>query len=84
MLYDAYEIQKNLLASASAFSTASMELLQNPANPFAYFGGGPTAALRIGDVQAIRDGKRSVITERAQEFVRIVREARTCKSYSAV
>ena len=39
------------------------------------------SALGVGadlvDVQAIRDGKQSVITERAQEFVRIVREART-------
>ena len=39
------------------------------------------SALGVGadlvDVQAIRDGKESVITERAQEFVRIVREART-------
>ena len=39
------------------------------------------SALGIGadlvDVQAIREGKQSVITERAQEFVRIVREART-------
>ncbi|HEX6044252.1 MAG TPA: bifunctional 4-hydroxy-2-oxoglutarate aldolase/2-dehydro-3-deoxy-phosphogluconate aldolase [Pyrinomonadaceae bacterium] len=38
------------------------------------------SALGVGadlvDVQAIRDGKQSVITERAQEFVRIVREAR--------
>ena len=39
------------------------------------------SALGVGadlvDVQAIRDGKQSVITERAREFVRIVREART-------
>lgn len=39
------------------------------------------SALGVGadlvDVQAIREGKQSVITERAQEFVRIVREART-------
>ena len=39
------------------------------------------SALGVGadlvDVQAIRDGNQSVITERAQEFVRIVREART-------
>jgi len=38
------------------------------------------SALGVGadlvDVQAIREGKQSVITERAQEFVRIVREAR--------
>ncbi len=44
MLYNAYEIQRSLLASASAMATASMELLQNPANPFAYFGGGPMLA----------------------------------------
>lgn len=44
MLYNAYDIQRNFLASASAMATASMELLQNPANPFAYFGGGPMLA----------------------------------------
>ena len=44
MLYSAYELQRNLLASASAVATASAELLQNPANPFAYFGGGPLLA----------------------------------------
>lgn len=44
MLYSAYEIQRSFLASASAMATASMELLQNPANPFAYFGGGPMLA----------------------------------------
>lgn len=40
MLYSAYEIQRSLLASASAMATAGVELLQNPANPFAYLGGG--------------------------------------------
>lgn len=44
MLYNAYEIQRSLLASASAMATAGAELLQNPANPFAYFGGGPMLA----------------------------------------
>ena len=44
MLYNAYEIQRSFLASASAMATASAELLQNPANPFAYFGGGPLVA----------------------------------------
>ncbi len=44
MLYNAYEIQRNFLAGASAMATAGMELLQNPANPFAYFGGGPILA----------------------------------------
>ena len=41
MLYDAYEMQRSWLAGASAFANASAELLSNPANPFAYFGGGP-------------------------------------------
>ena len=44
MLYSAYEIQRSLLASASAVATASAEFLTNPANPFAYFGGGPMLA----------------------------------------
>jgi poly(3-hydroxybutyrate) depolymerase len=44
MLYDAYEFQRSLLASASAFANAGAELLQNPANPMAYFGGGPLVA----------------------------------------
>ncbi len=44
MLYNAYEIHRNLLAGASAMATASVEMLQNPANPFAYFGGGPLLA----------------------------------------
>ena len=39
------------------------------------------SALGVGadlvDVQAIREGNQSVVTERAREFVRIVREART-------
>ena len=41
MLYDAYEIQRSLLAGASAMANFSAGLLNNPANPFAYFGGGP-------------------------------------------
>lgn len=44
MLYDAYEVQRTLLAGASALANASVELLNNPANPFAYFGGGPILA----------------------------------------
>ena len=44
MLYNAYEIQRSLLASASAVATVGAEFLQNPANPFAYFGGGPILA----------------------------------------
>ncbi len=44
MLYDAYELQRSLLAGASAWANAGAELLSNPANPLAYFGGGPVMA----------------------------------------
>jgi poly(3-hydroxybutyrate) depolymerase len=49
MLYTAYEMQRTWLASASAVATTSAELLDNPANPFAYFGGGEiwTSALKV-------------------------------------
>ena len=40
MLYDAYEVQRSLLANASAMANFGAEMLQNPANPFAYMGGG--------------------------------------------
>ncbi len=41
MLYNAYEMQRSLLAGASAMANFGAGLLQNPAYPFAYFGGGP-------------------------------------------
>jgi poly(3-hydroxybutyrate) depolymerase len=44
MLYDAYEFQRSLLASASAMANFGAGMLQNPANPFAYFGGGQVMA----------------------------------------
>ena len=44
MLYGAYEVQRSMLAGASAFANFSAGLLNNPANPFAYFGGGPVLA----------------------------------------
>jgi poly(3-hydroxybutyrate) depolymerase len=40
MLYDAYEMQRQMLASASAMANFGAGLLQNPTNPFAYLGGG--------------------------------------------
>ena len=40
MLYDAYEMQRSLLANASAIANFGAGMLQNPANPFAYMGGG--------------------------------------------
>ena len=44
MLYGAYEMQRSMLAGASAMANFSAGLLNNPANPFAYFGGGPVLA----------------------------------------
>ncbi|MCC2975530.1 polyhydroxyalkanoate depolymerase [Sphingomonas sp. PL-96] len=44
MLYDAYEFQRSMLAGASAMANFGAGLLQNPANPFSYFGGGPVLA----------------------------------------
>jgi len=59
MLYDAYEVQKSLLASASMFADFGAGLLQNPANPFAYFGGGPVigSALEVFAHAAAPRGK---------------------------
>lgn len=44
MLYSAYEFHRNLLAGVSAIANAGAEMLNNPANPLAYFGGGPILA----------------------------------------
>lgn len=44
MIYNAYEMQRSMLAGVSAWANFSAELLSNPANPFAYFGGGPVLA----------------------------------------
>jgi poly(3-hydroxybutyrate) depolymerase len=44
MLYNAYELQRSMLAGASALANFGAGLLNNPANPFAYFGGGPILA----------------------------------------
>lgn len=44
MLYNAYELQRSMLAGASALANFSAGLLNNPAYPFAYFGGGPVLA----------------------------------------
>ncbi|HTG38066.1 polyhydroxyalkanoate depolymerase [Sphingomonas sp.] len=44
MLYNAYEMQRSMLAGASAFANFGAGLLNNPANPFSYFGGGPVLA----------------------------------------
>lgn len=78
MLYNAYEMQRSLLAGASAFAHVGAELMQNPANPMAYFGGGPiiASALEVfahaaaprgkpefGLNQTVVDGRKVVVTE---------------------
>ncbi|MEN2785517.1 polyhydroxyalkanoate depolymerase [Sphingomonas qilianensis] len=44
MLYNAYEMQKSLLAGASAMADFGAGWLNNPANPFSYMGGGTVMA----------------------------------------
>ena len=41
MLYDAYEVQRSLLAGASTLANIGAGWMQNPANPFAYSHMGP-------------------------------------------
>jgi poly(3-hydroxybutyrate) depolymerase len=40
MLYDAYEFQRSMMSGASKLASFGAEMLNNPANPFAYLGGG--------------------------------------------
>ncbi len=44
MLYNAYELNRAFLSSASALASVGSELLNNPAMPFGYFGMGPVVA----------------------------------------
>lgn len=44
MLYGFYELQKSWLAGASAWARMGSAMLQNPANPFSYVGGGQILA----------------------------------------
>ncbi len=44
MLYDAYEMQRSLLAGASTLANIGAGWMQNPANPFSYSSMGPIVA----------------------------------------
>jgi poly(3-hydroxybutyrate) depolymerase len=44
MLYNLYEMQRSMLAGASAMAGWGAEMLQNPSNPFAYMGMGPVVS----------------------------------------
>src|SRR4028119_1404721 len=48
MLYDAYEMQRSLLAGASTLANLGAGWLQNPANPFSYSSMGPRGAPALG------------------------------------
>ncbi|MGJ3649530.1 polyhydroxyalkanoate depolymerase [Sphingomonas sp. GlSt437] len=78
MLYDAYEMQRSLLAGASAMANFSAGLLQNPAYPMAYFGASPVMASALevfahaaaprgkpdfGLAQTTIDGREVVVSE---------------------
>jgi poly(3-hydroxybutyrate) depolymerase len=78
MLYSAYELQRSMFAGASAFANASAELLQNPAMPMGYFGGGgilasalevfahaaaPRGKPDFGLVETVVDGKTVAVHE---------------------
>jgi poly(3-hydroxybutyrate) depolymerase len=77
MLYNAYEMQKNWLAGASAMAGMSAELLQTPGNPFAMMGASVMAsALEVfahasapygkpafGLTSTVVDGKEVAINE---------------------
>ncbi|SMF65933.1 polyhydroxyalkanoate depolymerase [Allosphingosinicella indica] len=47
MLYDAYEMQRSLLAGASTLANIGAGWMQNPANPFAYSSAGPIVAAAL-------------------------------------
>ena len=44
LLYDAYEMQRQMLASASSWAAIGAKMLNNPALPIGYFGMGPVVA----------------------------------------
>jgi len=44
LLYDAYEMQRQMLASASSWAAIGAKMLGNPALPIGYFGMGPVVA----------------------------------------
>jgi poly(3-hydroxybutyrate) depolymerase len=78
MLYDAYEVQRSLLAGASTLANIGAGWLQNPANPFAYNGVSPIFASALdvfahasaprgkpdfGFASTIVDGRQVAVTE---------------------
>jgi poly(3-hydroxybutyrate) depolymerase len=83
MLYGAYEFQRSMLAGASAIADFGAELLNNPANPFAYFGGGPVlgSALEVFAHAAAPRGKPAfgITSTEIDGKAAIVREEIVCR-----
>jgi poly(3-hydroxybutyrate) depolymerase len=78
MLYDTYEFQRSLMASASAMANIGAEWMQNPANPMSYTKMGPWVASGLdvfahasaprgkpefGFTSTVVDGKTVPVTE---------------------
>ncbi len=79
MLYDAYEMQRSLLAGASTWANIGAGWMQNPANPLAYSHMGPIVASALDvfahaaaprgkpefgfDTVQVKDGRRVPVTE---------------------
>jgi poly(3-hydroxybutyrate) depolymerase len=78
MLYDAYEMQRSLLAGASTLANIGAGWFQNPANPFAYSQMGPIVASALdvfahasaprgkpdfGLTETVVDGRKVAVTE---------------------
>jgi poly(3-hydroxybutyrate) depolymerase len=59
MLYTAFEMQRSWLNAAGALAEMGSKMLSNPANPFAYLGGGPflASALEVYSHAAAPYGK---------------------------
>lgn len=78
MLYNAYELQRSWLAGVSTLANIGAELMSNPRNPLAYFGGGevlssalevfahasaPRGKPEFGLTETVVDGKTLAVHE---------------------
>jgi poly(3-hydroxybutyrate) depolymerase len=79
VLYDAYELQRSILSSASDWAAIGAELLNNPALPMGYVGAGPiiASALQVFAHVYEERGKPAfnITTVKAEGRKRAVRES---------
>src|SRR3546814_16936726 len=71
MLYDAYEMQRSLLAGASTLANIGAGWMQNPVNPFAYSSMGPIVASALHFFAHVSVIGRSSCWERVVQYVLI-------------